>query len=173
MKLNPKNTDFLDKASIIRLTISFLKLRQFSVNGHPPWAPDFTTLGSANPYSNNAFGSQLRSPSNGCELAASRSETGSNCASPAVDLARGASTGGSKLAPGHLGPTFQHQQGHCIDLYSRVGPAQPAPFGAGSLFEHSGSMIDKGTSLIKNSKCLRATFYKISIVFVSAFTRAN
>lgn len=45
------NTDFLDKASIIRLTISFLKLRQFSVNGHPPWAPDFTTLGSINPYS--------------------------------------------------------------------------------------------------------------------------
>lgn len=33
------------------MTISFLKLRQFSVNGHPPWAPDFTTLGSINPYS--------------------------------------------------------------------------------------------------------------------------
>lgn len=47
--------DFLDKASIIRLTISFLKLRQFSVNGHPPWAPDFTTLGSINPYSSQSL----------------------------------------------------------------------------------------------------------------------
>lgn len=49
------STDFLDKASIIRLTISFLKLRQFSVNGHPPWAPDFTTLGSINPYSSQSL----------------------------------------------------------------------------------------------------------------------
>jgi len=30
-------------------------LRQFSVNGHPPWAPDFTTLGSINPYSSQSL----------------------------------------------------------------------------------------------------------------------
>lgn len=37
------------------MTISFLKLRQFSVNGQPPWAPDFTTLGSINPYSSQSL----------------------------------------------------------------------------------------------------------------------
>ena len=30
-------TSQLDKASIIRLTISFLKLRDFTGNGDPPW----------------------------------------------------------------------------------------------------------------------------------------
>ena len=30
-------TSQLDKASIIRLTISYLKLRQFSSQGDPPW----------------------------------------------------------------------------------------------------------------------------------------
>ncbi|KAK2152034.1 hypothetical protein LSH36_341g02008 [Paralvinella palmiformis] len=33
-------TSQLDKASIIRLTISFLKLRDFSSHGDPPWQRD-------------------------------------------------------------------------------------------------------------------------------------
>lgn len=33
---------FLDKASIIRLTISYLKLREFSSNGHPDWSLNVT-----------------------------------------------------------------------------------------------------------------------------------
>jgi len=32
-------TSQLDKASIIRLTISFLKLRDFTSHGDPPWTP--------------------------------------------------------------------------------------------------------------------------------------
>lgn len=32
----------LDKASIIRLTISYLKLREFSSNGHPDWSLNVT-----------------------------------------------------------------------------------------------------------------------------------
>lgn len=31
-------TSQLDKASIIRLTISYLKLRDFSAHGDPPWS---------------------------------------------------------------------------------------------------------------------------------------
>lgn len=33
---------FTDKASIIRLTISYLKLREFSSNGHPDWSLNVT-----------------------------------------------------------------------------------------------------------------------------------
>lgn len=33
-------TSQLDKASIIRLTISYLKLREFSMHGEPPWNRD-------------------------------------------------------------------------------------------------------------------------------------
>ncbi|CAD1476378.1 unnamed protein product, partial [Heterotrigona itama] len=33
-------TSQLDKASIIRLTISYLKLREFSGHGDPPWNRD-------------------------------------------------------------------------------------------------------------------------------------
>lgn len=33
-------TSQLDKASIIRLTISYLKLRDFSGHGEPPWSRD-------------------------------------------------------------------------------------------------------------------------------------
>lgn len=33
-------TSQLDKASIIRLTISYLKLRDFSGHGDPPWSRD-------------------------------------------------------------------------------------------------------------------------------------
>ncbi|KAK0087834.1 hypothetical protein PV325_013924 [Microctonus aethiopoides] len=33
-------TSQLDKASIIRLTISYLKLRDFSMHGDPPWNRD-------------------------------------------------------------------------------------------------------------------------------------
>lgn len=33
-------TSQLDKASIIRLTISYLKLRDFSSHGDPPWSRD-------------------------------------------------------------------------------------------------------------------------------------
>jgi len=33
-------TSQLDKASIIRLTISYLKLRDFSIHGDPPWLRD-------------------------------------------------------------------------------------------------------------------------------------
>jgi neuronal PAS domain-containing protein 1/3 len=33
-------TSQLDKASIIRLTISYLKLRDFSGHGDPPWTRD-------------------------------------------------------------------------------------------------------------------------------------
>ena len=33
-------TSQLDKASIIRLTISYLKLKDFSSNGDPPWTKE-------------------------------------------------------------------------------------------------------------------------------------
>ena len=33
-------TSQLDKASIIRLTISYLKLRDFTLHGDPPWHRD-------------------------------------------------------------------------------------------------------------------------------------
>jgi len=33
-------TSQLDKASIVRLTISYLKLREFSLNGQPSWSSD-------------------------------------------------------------------------------------------------------------------------------------
>ena len=33
-------TSQLDKASIIRLTISYLKLKDFSAHGDPPWVRD-------------------------------------------------------------------------------------------------------------------------------------
>lgn len=36
-------TSQLDKASIIRLTISYLKLRDFSGHGDPPWSRDSST----------------------------------------------------------------------------------------------------------------------------------
>lgn len=36
-------TSQLDKASIIRLTISYLKLRDFSGRGDPPWSRDNST----------------------------------------------------------------------------------------------------------------------------------
>lgn len=36
-------TSQLDKASIIRLTISYLKLRDFSGHGDPPWTREQTT----------------------------------------------------------------------------------------------------------------------------------
>lgn len=38
-------TSQLDKASIIRLTISYLKLRDFSGHGDPPWNRDAPPLG--------------------------------------------------------------------------------------------------------------------------------
>ncbi len=38
-------TSQLDKASIIRLTISYLKLRDFSEHGDPPWNRDVPPLG--------------------------------------------------------------------------------------------------------------------------------
>ena len=37
LPLPPAITSQLDKASIIRLTISFLRLKDFSSNGEPPW----------------------------------------------------------------------------------------------------------------------------------------
>lgn len=37
-------TSQLDKASIIRLTISYLKLRDFSDHGDPPWNRDASPL---------------------------------------------------------------------------------------------------------------------------------
>lgn len=40
-------TSQLDKASIIRLTISYLKLRDFSSNGDPPWIRDGSACGSS------------------------------------------------------------------------------------------------------------------------------
>lgn len=40
-------TSQLDKASIIRLTISYLKLRDFSSHGDPPWHRDGSTTSSA------------------------------------------------------------------------------------------------------------------------------
>lgn len=40
LPLPPAITSQLDKASIIRLTISYLKLRDFSAHGEPPWVRD-------------------------------------------------------------------------------------------------------------------------------------
>lgn len=40
LPLPPAITSQLDKASIIRLTISFLRLKEFSSNGDPPWIKD-------------------------------------------------------------------------------------------------------------------------------------
>lgn len=40
LPLPPAITSQLDKASIIRLTISYLKLRDFSGHGDPPWGRD-------------------------------------------------------------------------------------------------------------------------------------
>ena len=40
LPLPPAITSQLDKASIIRLTISFLRLKEFSSNGDPPWVKD-------------------------------------------------------------------------------------------------------------------------------------
>ena len=39
-------TTQLDKASIIRLTISFLKLREFTAHGDPPWRKEGPSLKS-------------------------------------------------------------------------------------------------------------------------------
>jgi len=39
-------TTQLDKASIIRLTISYLKLRDFSSQGDPPWTGSGSTAGT-------------------------------------------------------------------------------------------------------------------------------
>ncbi|KAF4531775.1 hypothetical protein B566_EDAN011811 [Ephemera danica] len=46
-------TSQLDKASIIRLTISYLKLRDFSEHGHPPWPSNHSkpVKGSSRPRS--------------------------------------------------------------------------------------------------------------------------
>ncbi|XP_054721129.1 LOW QUALITY PROTEIN: protein trachealess-like [Uloborus diversus] len=46
-------TTQLDKASIIRLTISFLKLQEFTVHGDPPWRRDGPSLKSASLRSRN------------------------------------------------------------------------------------------------------------------------
>ncbi|XP_042203333.1 uncharacterized protein LOC121853336 [Homarus americanus] len=40
LPLPPAITSQLDKASIIRLTISYLKLREFTLHGDPPWPRD-------------------------------------------------------------------------------------------------------------------------------------
>ncbi len=40
-------TSQLDKASIIRLTISYLKLRDFSGHGDPPWTRDMPNMNKA------------------------------------------------------------------------------------------------------------------------------
>lgn len=40
LPLPPAITSQLDKASIIRLTISFLRLKDFSAHGDPPWVRD-------------------------------------------------------------------------------------------------------------------------------------
>lgn len=40
-------TSQLDKASIIRLSISYLKLRDFSGHGDPPWNRDHLTNGKS------------------------------------------------------------------------------------------------------------------------------
>lgn len=37
-------TSQLDKASIIRLTMSYLKLRDFTQHGDPPWTKDNKTM---------------------------------------------------------------------------------------------------------------------------------
>ena len=47
-------TTQLDKASIIRLTISYLKLRDFSGHGDPPWSRDTPPLKSSKGESESA-----------------------------------------------------------------------------------------------------------------------
>ncbi|XP_045119005.1 protein trachealess-like isoform X8 [Portunus trituberculatus] len=42
LPLPPAITSQLDKASIIRLTISYLKLREFTLHGDPPWPRDMS-----------------------------------------------------------------------------------------------------------------------------------
>lgn len=53
LPLPPAITSQLDKASIIRLTISFLRLKEFSSNGDPQWIKDnprsAASLGTATP----------------------------------------------------------------------------------------------------------------------------
>lgn len=49
LPLPPAITSQLDKASIIRLTISFLRLKDFSSNGDPPWIKEsLLSISSAN-----------------------------------------------------------------------------------------------------------------------------
>ncbi|XP_059351462.1 protein trachealess-like isoform X4 [Daphnia carinata] len=55
LPLPPAITSQLDKASIIRLTISFLRLKDFSSNGDPPWIKEsLSSITSANSNSSSS-----------------------------------------------------------------------------------------------------------------------
>lgn len=115
------------------------------MNGHPPWAPDFTTLGSTNPYSSNPSSQQQP-----CSRPASNSESEANDYSPA------AGQQASQKAPSSASITAFHQPPlpvHNVDPYSgaALNGHQHHAFGA-PLAPIDALMIDKSTNLIKNSE---------------------
>ena len=66
LPLPPAITSQLDKASIIRLTISFLRLKDFSSNGDPPWIKEsLSSLSSVNSNSSSVSSSTAASSSSG------------------------------------------------------------------------------------------------------------
>lgn len=150
-QLYSQSPDFLDKASIIRLTISFLKLRQFSVNGIPPWAPDFTTLGSVNPYSSHSltnyadqqlYSSDIDKPS--IEATNSRQISCKPPATSSINRHHGHAQSTSSVAPSTV--AFQPSQ---INSYGRQQQYQTA----GSCFEDESLMLTcDGNDLTKTSK---------------------
>lgn len=136
--------DFLDKASIIRLTISFLKLRQFSVNGHPPWAPDFTTLGSVNPYSNQSLSNFAEQYATSTTSRQSNSEAASPRGTPSegANFMTGAGSKHSSSTPAAPLNAFQAPRliGGCLE--------QPANSYSG----HAQAMLEEpATTMIEKS----------------------
>jgi neuronal PAS domain-containing protein 1/3 len=63
LPLPPAITSQLDKASIIRLTISFLRLKEFSSNGDPPWIKEHPSSLSINNNSSHSAPSSTSSKS--------------------------------------------------------------------------------------------------------------
>lgn len=72
LPLPPAITSQLDKASIIRLTISFLRLKDFSSNGDPPWIKEsLSSITSAHSSSSSHGSSSTTSSTTGSSSSSS------------------------------------------------------------------------------------------------------
>lgn len=76
LPLPPAITSQLDKASIIRLTISFLRLKDFSSNGDPPWIKE--SLSSISSASSNSSSNVSSSTSSSTSAGSSSSSSKAN-----------------------------------------------------------------------------------------------